>query len=115
MIRACIWFWVWVLAGALTGFAFLIGGFLWGSPVVLSITLLALVWRAPGWPHALGLVTGLGVAPVTVAVIQVFDRGLDPRPWAAIGITLVVLGAVSFRLLGGPRLERLTDLRASAS
>jgi hypothetical protein len=107
VIRACIWFWVWALAGALTGFAFLVGGFLWGPPVVLCICLLALVWRAPVWPHTLGLSTGLGVAPVTVAVIQLYDGGLDPRPWAAVGLVLVAVGAFGFRLLGGPRLERL--------
>lgn len=108
----CGWFWVWALAGGCVAISLVsyIGVFF--LPVAALAALAALRWGREGIARSsLGAVTGAGVPFLIVAYVQRkgpgtvcwqhgsasgCDEYLDPRPWLAIGIVLVVAGAGAF-------------------
>ena len=108
----CWWFWVWAVAGGCTAIAFVsfIGVFF--LPVA-GLAVLAGVSR--GRPYTatapLGALPGAGVPFLLVAYLQRQGPGtvcwhtatasgcddyLDPRPWLAIGLVLVLGGIGAF-------------------
>ena len=98
-VRACGWFWLWSLAGALLAFSLVsFVGVLTGLPAVLVLLLVAR--RSPTWPEPLGLLTGVGALCIAVAALNWGADGLDPAPWLAAGAGLVVLGTVAYGLAG---------------
>ena len=108
----CAWFWVWVVVGGCLAIAFIsfIGFFF--LPVAFLGALAGLTWgRASVARSSLGAITGAGVPFLIVAYIQRqgpgtvcwktataqgCDEYLDPRPWLAIGIVLILGGIAAF-------------------
>ncbi len=118
----CGWFWVWALAGGCAAISFIsfIGPFF--LPVAALAAFAGVRWgRESISRSSLGAVTGAGVPFLIVAYLQrkgpgtvCWQRGtasgcdeyLDPRPWLAIGLALVVAGIAAF-LLARARRPRL--------
>jgi hypothetical protein len=108
-LAGCGWFWVWAFVGCgvvLAGISFALG------PLLLLPALLVAIGMASS-PRirgsAFGLLTGAGAVCLFVAWVQRrgpgtvcrqkdlssgCDQYLDPRPWLAIGLLLVVAGLV---------------------
>jgi hypothetical protein len=114
------WFVAWVVVGACYGVALVgaltIGVFVLPIPVVLTILLAK---RQPSPHSALGLICGIGSPLLYVAylnrsyggpacptsgtvsslqpnVVHECIQNLDPLPWLAIGVALVLAGCVAF-------------------
>ena len=111
-LRAWSWFAVWALAGVALAFAGIV--FQPFVAVVALVAVGALAWRGVWPPSTLGLISGAGIMLLIVAYIQrkgpgtVYwhtatargaDQYLDPRPWLAGGIVLVVGGVAAFAFL----------------
>jgi hypothetical protein len=88
---------LWAAAGFLVSFG-LIAVLTIGFPFVVAGTLLS-VWsyrRGPGWPADLGLIAGVGVMCLTIAVIQAIVGHLDPTVWALVGGVLLAASSFAF-------------------
>jgi hypothetical protein len=108
----CGWFWVWAVVGACTAVSFLTSVAVFFLPVAAIGVYAGLRWgRAVASTAALGAVTGAGLPFLLVAYMQRngpgtvcwgngtaggSDEYLDPRPWLAIGIVLVLGGIGAF-------------------
>jgi hypothetical protein len=108
----CGWFWVWAFVGGCLAISFIsfIGPFF--LPVAASGAFAGLRWgRSSVARSSLGLITGAGVPFLIVAYVQRkgpgtvcwqtatasgCDEYLDPRPWLAIGLALVLGGIAAF-------------------
>jgi drug/metabolite transporter (DMT)-like permease len=90
------WFLAWAAVGTLTTFSFLTG--LSIGLLFLPFAIAGLMWvarRSPWGREWLGFVCGVGAMLLVVAFIQRADEGVDPTPWLAAGLVLVlVLAAV---------------------
>jgi hypothetical protein len=106
-LAGCGWFWIWALVGsgaALGAVSFAIGPLLWLPVLVVTIVMASSpqIRRS-----AFGLLTGMGALCLFVAWVQRrgpgevcwqkgmssgCDQYLDPRPWLAVGIVLVIAG-----------------------
>jgi hypothetical protein len=101
-------FTAWVLAGGLTFFAFLTGFSIGLFVLPFAVAAVWLVARGGRlWPEILGLVGGLGVPAIVVAVLNrdgsgcrtseegglttVTCGGLDPVPWLVVGLLLLAV------------------------
>jgi hypothetical protein len=111
-IGECGWFWVWAVVGgcAAMGFVSVIGVFF--LPVAALGVFAGLRFgRAVASTAALGAISGAGAPFLLVAYIQRKGPGtvcwrngtasgcdsyLDPRPWLAIGVVLVLAGVAAF-------------------
>ncbi len=111
------WFAGWVVVGAtwsLAGIAVLSFGLLVAPAAVVGTVLLAR--RAPPGSSRVGVVAGLGLAPLFVAYLNREGPGnvcsevahgghsclqaWNPWPWAAAGTSLVTVGITLFLVLG---------------
>ncbi len=107
----CGWFWVWAGVGGCVAISFISYiGFLF-LPVAGVLALVAARWGGGLSRSTLGLLSGAGIPFLVVAYIQrkgpgtvCWDTGtasgcdeyLDPRPWLAIGVALIVAGGAAF-------------------
>src|SRR5690349_18324900 len=108
----CGWFWVWAVVGGCTTISSVSFAGVLFLPVAFAGMYAGLRWgRAVVSTAALGAVTGAGVPFLLVAYMQRRGPGtvcwrngtasgcgdyLDPRPWLAIGIVLVLAGVGAF-------------------
>ncbi|HEU5278586.1 MAG TPA: hypothetical protein VFU26_06760 [Gaiellaceae bacterium] len=93
--RGWRWFLAWLAVGAVTTFSFLTGFSI--GLLFLPVVVIGLLWvtrRSPYGPEWRGFVGGVGVTLLVVAFIQRDGDGLDPRPWLAAGLVLL-LGALA--------------------
>jgi hypothetical protein len=86
----CAWFWAW----ALIGFGFALGAvslglFAWVPVLLIAVPMTSspLIRRS-----AFGVLTGAGALCLLVAWLQRSGQYLDPQPWLALGLVLVVAG-----------------------
>ena len=108
----CGWFWVWAVVGGCLAISFVsVIGFFF-LPVAALGAFAGLRWGRSSVPRsALGAVTGAGVPFLIVAYVQRkgpgtvcwrtatargCDEYLDPRPWLALGLVLVLGGIAAF-------------------
>jgi hypothetical protein len=108
----CGWFWVWAVVGGCLAMSFVSFIGLFFLPVAAVGALAALRFGRAAAPRAsLGAVSGAGVPFLVVAYLQRkgpgtvcwrtatasgCDEYLDPRPWLAIGIVLILGGIAAF-------------------
>ena len=108
----CWWFWVWAVSGGCLAISFVSAVGLFFLPVVALGALAGLRWgRAYSATAPLGAITGAGIPLLLVAYVQRKGPGtvcwhtatasgcddyLDPRPWLAIGLVLVLAGIGAF-------------------
>lgn len=112
----------WLLVGGLFSLAFV--GMLTIGPYVLVVSLVALLAAAKliGTRVIMALVSGLGLVPLWVAwnnrrgpgeecgqtaTAQGCSELYDPRPWAAVGVGLVIVGVVLAVMVHRTRREPL--------
>lgn len=108
----CLWFWMWVLDGALAVFSLDVGP-LAAGPALLLTALLS--FRQGRRASASGLLTGAGLPLLFVAYVQRDGPGttcyrtansvgcnqhLNPVPWLIIGAVLVLTGLLTQTLQG---------------
>jgi hypothetical protein len=108
----CGWFWVWAVVGGCTAISFVSFAGVFFLPIAAVGMLAGLRFgRAVASTAALGAITGAGAPFLLVAYLQRKGPGtvcwgngtsggcdsyLDPRPWLAIGVVLVLGGVVAF-------------------
>ena len=108
----CGWFWVWTVVGGCTAITFVSFVGVFFLPVAFLGMYAGLRWgRSVVSTASLGAVTGAGVPFLVVAYMQRKGPGtvcwrdgtaggcgdyLDPRPWLAIGVVLVLAGVAAF-------------------
>jgi hypothetical protein len=97
---SCARFWLWALAGGLFTFSLLAA-----ASIGLFIMPLAFgaIWLAADsgrtWPESLGVLAGAALVCFLIAYIQRHHDPVDPRPWLAAGIVLVVVGVAGYAAL----------------
>jgi hypothetical protein len=93
--RSCGGFWLYALAGGLIAFSAVSfgAGLFTALPAVLALVLAARVAREPGEP--LGLLAGVGLLCVAIAILNAGDMQLAAA-WAAAGSVLVAAGTAGF-------------------
>ena len=106
-LAGCGWFWLWALVGGAAALGAVSLGPLLLVPVLAAAGVLASSARIRS--SAFGLLTGAGVLCLFVAWVQRRGPGevcwqkatsagcdtyLDPRPWLAVGVLLVLAGIV---------------------
>jgi len=106
-ILGCLGFWLWVLVGAATVFAFIsFIGWLFLVPAAIVGYRLTRRSRWNEGPVMLGLVAGAGLPLLLVAGLQwdswhhrvTGDNTPNPYYWGGVGICLVVAGMAAFAL-----------------
>ena len=112
-LNAWSWFAVWVAVGC--AIAFGVVSFIAPAVALAAVVAVALlIWRRHDLEPAVGLTCGVGALALLVAWLQRKGPGtvtwhtatasgsntyLDPRPWLAGGLVLVVVGIVTFAFL----------------
>jgi hypothetical protein len=93
----CAWFWAWALVGAGAAFSTVsFAGTLTALPVALVALLMA---RQPSVRRSsFGVISGVGLLLVAVGWIQRSGEALDPLPWLALGLVLLLAGVTGHAL-----------------